>query len=69
MVSEAERNPIYGLAWPLLLHGAYPLEADTWNLGMLLGLPPRADLLPFLLGFGAWTFVLVRSARAAGARR
>jgi hypothetical protein len=66
MVDEAERNPLYGLAYRELLSGAYPHNDDTLNLGMLLQLPPRLDVLLFLLVFGGWTFALLRQHRARG---
>lgn len=66
MVDEAERNPLYGLAYRELLSGAYPHNGDTLNLGMLFQLAPRFDVLLFLLVFGGWTFALLRQQRARG---
>ena len=66
MVDEAERNPLYGLAYRELLSGAYPHNGDTLNLGRLLGLTPPFDVLLFLLVFGGWAFLLLRVAAAPG---
>ena len=63
MVDDAEQNPLYGLAYRELLSGAYPHNADTINVGLLLQLAPRFDLLLFLLVFGGWTFALLRPHR------
>lgn len=68
MMDEAERNPLYGLAYRLLATGQYPHRTDTINLGLWLGLPPRWDLAPFLLLFGGWAICLLRSTRAADQR-
>jgi hypothetical protein len=62
MADEAERNPLYGLAYRALLSGE---NLDNVNLGMLLGFGPRWSLAAFLLVFGTWTLLLLRSARAA----
>lgn len=64
MVDEAEQNPLYGLAYRELLSGAYPHNSDTFNLGTLLGLAPRFDVLLFVLVFGAFTFALFRQDRS-----
>jgi hypothetical protein len=65
---EAERNPLFGLAYRELFSGAYPHDADSGNVGVLLGLAPPWDLALFLLVFGSWTFALFRSPRAAERR-
>ena len=68
MMDEAERDPLYGLAYLLLAMGRYPHLIDTINLGMLLGLAPRWDLVPFVLVFGGWTLRLLHSTRATDRR-
>jgi hypothetical protein len=67
MVDEAERDPLYGLAYRELLSGAYPHNPDTINLGMLLQLVPPFDVLLFLLVFGGLTFALLRQGRIGSA--
>jgi hypothetical protein len=67
MVDEAERNPLYGLAYRELLSGAYPHNPDTINLGMLLQLVPPFDVLLFLLVFGGLTFALLRQSESGSA--
>lgn len=62
MADEAERNPLYGEAYRALLSGEI---LDNVNLGMLLGFGPRGGLAAFLLVFGTWTLLLLRSARSA----
>jgi hypothetical protein len=62
MADEAERNPLYGLAYRALLSGE---NLQNVNLGMLLGVGPRGGLAVFLLVFGTWALWLLRSARKA----
>jgi hypothetical protein len=67
MGDEADHNPLYGATYRMLFSGDYPQQPETFNLGMLLGLEPRWDLVPFLLVFGLWAAALLRglSARSA----
>jgi len=69
MGDEADRNPLYGASYTLLLLGEYPQNPNTSNIGLLLGLPPRFDLVPFLLVFGLWARALLRSVSAPAAPR
>jgi hypothetical protein len=65
MLDEAEKNPLYGLAYPLLLGGRYPHVDDAINLGRWLGLAPPLDLAMFGLLAGAGAFALLRTAGPA----
>jgi len=64
MLDEAERNPLYGLAYRLLATARYPHLDDAINLGRWLGLAPPFDLALFLLLVGGATFSLLHAARA-----
>jgi hypothetical protein len=62
MADEAERNPLYGLAYRSLLSGE---GLHNLNVGLLLGFGARPSLAAFGLVFGAWTLRLLRSSRAS----
>jgi hypothetical protein len=62
MLDEAERNPLYGLAYGLLASGGYPHVDDAINLGRWLGLGPPWDLALLGLACGGGAFALLRAA-------
>jgi hypothetical protein len=65
-VNEAERNPLYRLAYGLVFSRAYPYHPETRSLGQtVLGLSPPWDLVAFILLFGFWVYFLLRKSAAA----
>ena len=65
MMQKRVANPLYGVIYPRLLNGRYPVMKASFNLGSaILGLPPRWDLLPFaimVVMLGIWMWRLCRA--------
>jgi hypothetical protein len=57
----AAQDPLYGMAWGQLVAGGYPLEVDSYNLGMTFGLGRRGAFVAVL---GVWTAKLLHSSES-----